>query len=220
MTKPISTTRMTQRQVQAAARREQLLAVTLDLFAEKGVHGTSIRDIAQAAGITEGLIYHYFPSKSALLQAVIERYDFLEEIMRLGAQVEDVPVREALVQLCSRFLELLTRNRKYVTMIHTESMRDPEVAQSLGGHIAPGLAWAQGFIQGRIATGELRPHDAAVSVRLIHHSLLWFGLMQERLSPPLPPIDPETFVRGAVEVLLDGIAASPSGERHAAGNKE
>jgi AcrR family transcriptional regulator len=169
--------------------------VALDLFAEKGVPGTSIRDIAQAAGITEGLIYHYFPSKSALLQAVIKRYDFLEDVMSVGAQMEQAPAREAIIQVCLRFMQILTRNRKYVTMTNTEAHRDPEVARLLGEHVLPGLQWGQEFMESRIATGELRPHDAAVSVRLIHHCLVWFALMQEKLSPPLPAIDPETFVR-------------------------
>jgi hypothetical protein len=41
------------------------------------------------------------------------------------------------------------------------------------------------------------------------HSLLWFGLMQEKLSPPLPPVDEEQFVRGVVDVVMTGIAAAP-----------
>ncbi len=108
-------------------------------------------------------------------------------------------------------MQILTRNRKYVTMTHTEAHRDPEVARLLGEHILPGLQWGQAFLESRIATGELRPHDAAISVRMIHHCLVWFGLMQAKLSPPLPAIDPETFVRGVVAIFLDGIAAS--GER-------
>src|SRR6478672_12126266 len=106
----------TRRQEQAAARREQLLAAALDLFAEKGVRETSIRDIAQTAGITEGLIYHYFESKSALLRAVMERYDCLPEMTSIEGALDNLPAREALVQMGLQFLRLLSRNRKYVTM--------------------------------------------------------------------------------------------------------
>jgi AcrR family transcriptional regulator len=196
----------TRRQEQAAARREQLLAVTLDLFAERGVQGTAIRDIARAAGITEGLIYHYFPSKSALLRAVMERYDCLPEMTEIAPILASVPVREALVQMGLRFIELVSRNRKYVTMIHTEAQRDPEVAQALSAFCTRGLDWAREFLESRIAKGELRPHDAAITIRLLHHGLLWFQVMEQTLSPPL---DGESFVRGAVDVVLTGIAASP-----------
>ncbi len=195
----------TRRQEQAAARREQLLAVALDLFAERGVRGTAVRDIAQAAGITEGLIYHYFPSKSALLQAVMERYDCLPEMTEIAPVLAGVPVREALVQMGTRFLDLVARNQKYVTMIHTEAQRDAEVAQALSAFCGRGLDWAREFLESRIAAGEVRPHDAAITIRLLHHSLLWFQLMEQTLSPPL---DGESFVRGAVDVVLTGIAAS------------
>jgi AcrR family transcriptional regulator len=198
----------TRRQEQAAARREQLLAVTLDLFAERGVQGTAIRDIARAAGITEGLIYHYFPSKSALLRAVMDRYDCLPEMTEIAPILEGVPVREALIQMGLRFIELLARNRKYVIMIHTEAQRDPEVAQALSAFCSRGQDWAREFLERRIVTGELRPHDAAISIRLLHHSLLWFQVMEQTLSPPL---DGESFVRGAIDVVLTGITASPDG---------
>src|SRR5437870_3129691 len=97
----------TQRQQQAAARREQLLAVALDQFAEKGARGSTVREIAQAAGITEGLIYHYFPSKMALLQAVVERYSLEREVVGMVSAVAHLPVREALVELALQFYRLL-----------------------------------------------------------------------------------------------------------------
>ncbi len=55
------------RDAQAAARREQLLSAALALFGERGYAGTSTRSIAEAAGVAEGLVYHYFPTKEALL---------------------------------------------------------------------------------------------------------------------------------------------------------
>jgi AcrR family transcriptional regulator len=196
----------TKRQAQAEARREQILAVALDVFAEKGVTGSTVRDIAREAGITEGLIYHYFPSKSALVEAVIERNNLNPEILRLLGEVQGVPVREALVRLGRRYLELLDRNRKYVTMVHTAAQHDPDVARVLGEFMATGLQAAQRFMDERVAAGELRPHDTAVSIRLLHHCLSWIGTMQYRLSPPFPPLDRERFVQDAIDMVLAGIA--------------
>jgi AcrR family transcriptional regulator len=58
-------------------RREDILRASLQLFADKGFHGTSMRDIAREAHITEGLIYHYFASKRDLFRAIIDEYSFL-----------------------------------------------------------------------------------------------------------------------------------------------
>lgn len=52
-------------------RRREILDAALRCFAAEGYHGTTNRKIASVAGITEGLIYHYFPSKKALLLELI-----------------------------------------------------------------------------------------------------------------------------------------------------
>jgi AcrR family transcriptional regulator len=53
-------------------RREEIIAAARDLFSRKGFHGTSMPDIAQAAGISTGLIYYIFPSKEDILLACCE----------------------------------------------------------------------------------------------------------------------------------------------------
>lgn len=53
-------------------RREEITAAAQDLFSRKGFHGTSVPDIARAAGISTGLIYYVFPSKEDILLACCE----------------------------------------------------------------------------------------------------------------------------------------------------
>jgi AcrR family transcriptional regulator len=50
-------------------RRQDLIEATLDCVAERGLEGATVRAIARRAGVTGGLIRHYFPSKEELLQA-------------------------------------------------------------------------------------------------------------------------------------------------------
>jgi AcrR family transcriptional regulator len=54
--------------------RAQILAAALKLFSRRGYHGTSIRDIAQAARASTGNVYHQFPDKEAIFTALIEQY--------------------------------------------------------------------------------------------------------------------------------------------------
>jgi TetR/AcrR family transcriptional regulator len=56
----------------ACDRRTQLLEIALSLFAKKGFNGTTTKEIAAAAGITEAVIFRHFPHKQALYQAVLE----------------------------------------------------------------------------------------------------------------------------------------------------
>jgi AcrR family transcriptional regulator len=61
------------RRLSADERREQLLDHAAALAAGGDVAALSVRDIAAAAGVSEGLLYHYFPTKAALLVAVVQR---------------------------------------------------------------------------------------------------------------------------------------------------
>ena len=63
---------MGKRQDLKEQRREELLSVSLDLFVRKGYSGTTVRDIANNAGISEGLLFHYFPSKQAIFEELID----------------------------------------------------------------------------------------------------------------------------------------------------
>ena len=54
------------------ARRIEILRAALDLFSVAGFHGTTVRQIARAVGVNEATLYHYFPSKDAILGEVFQ----------------------------------------------------------------------------------------------------------------------------------------------------
>src|SRR5438067_1534743 len=56
----------------ASDRRRQLLEGALDIFSRKGFEGTTTKEIAAAAGVTEAIIFRHFPSKQALYTAVLD----------------------------------------------------------------------------------------------------------------------------------------------------
>ncbi|WP_170789393.1 TetR/AcrR family transcriptional regulator [Ruegeria lacuscaerulensis] len=58
----------------AEHRREALILATLDLIAEMGVRGATVREIAARANVTQGLIRHYFTSKDELVHAAYEHH--------------------------------------------------------------------------------------------------------------------------------------------------
>ena len=54
--------------------RSQILDSALKLFSHKGYGATSVRDIAEEAGLSKGNVYHHFPDKEAIFRALIDRY--------------------------------------------------------------------------------------------------------------------------------------------------
>ena len=82
------------RRLSTDARREQLLASGARLLAARPYDEISIEEIANAAGVSKGLLYHYFPTKKDFLVAAIERGD--EELGELTAPDPDLPPAEQL----------------------------------------------------------------------------------------------------------------------------
>ena len=56
------------------SRRERILELAAQLFAEKGVAATTVRDIGEAAGILSGSLYYHFSSKEAIVEEIVGRY--------------------------------------------------------------------------------------------------------------------------------------------------
>src|SRR5687767_11597612 len=57
-----------------ATRREELLAIAGRLFAERGFRNTTVRDIADAAGILSGSLYHHFDSKESMVDEILRSF--------------------------------------------------------------------------------------------------------------------------------------------------
>lgn len=74
-------------------RREDILAAAVAVYGEAGYHGSSLRAVAKRAGITHAGLLYYFPTKEALLAAVLERRD-AEDSKR--EQLDAPPGREVL----------------------------------------------------------------------------------------------------------------------------
>src|ERR1700735_3256668 len=60
------------RRLTAGQRRQQLIAVALELFARRGYRATTMDDIAEAAGVTKPLVYQHFSSKRALYLELVD----------------------------------------------------------------------------------------------------------------------------------------------------
>lgn len=89
--------------VDLRARCVQLLDTARAVFAQKGVDGATVKDLSAAAGVAQGLLYHYFPSKEEVLRAALARHYFLPELRRLVSPDRQRPAGEVLVELADGF---------------------------------------------------------------------------------------------------------------------
>ena len=102
--------------------RNGILEAALNLFSHQGYRGTSIREIAEAAGLSTGNVYHHFPDKEALFRTLLDQYwaaidqpDFpFNRALAAGAFPDDL---DALAQAAE---ESVRDYRRHVALIYVD----------------------------------------------------------------------------------------------------
>lgn len=112
-------------------RRAQLLELGLQLFSDHSYDELGVDDIARAAGISKGLLYHYFPSKRDYYVEVVRRAAGELLARTDGAPHAEVSV-EALRGALDAYLDFVDQHaRSYVALVRGGIGSDPEVVQLL-----------------------------------------------------------------------------------------
>ncbi|GAB1539025.1 TetR/AcrR family transcriptional regulator [Scytonema sp. NUACC21] len=91
--------------------RKELLSKCFDLFAEKGYSAITMRQIAEGLGVSTGTLYHYFPSKKALFEQLVEEI-CEQDVLSAMAELEKAKNLEERVEALGNFLN---RNVDYYT---------------------------------------------------------------------------------------------------------
>lgn len=188
----------TGRRWRADERRTQLIDVALAVFAEKGVEATTVKDLSAAAGVAQGLLYHYFRSKEDLLRAALERHYFLPELRRITSPDRDRPAAEVLLEVAQGFATMLRQRRPLLRLIVREAPSNPAVAERLERAQREAVRLLAEYLDSRVAVGELRPHDTSAAARL----LLYAAFTAHVTDSPT-----DRFLPAVVEIVLNGIAA-------------
>ncbi|HXD76345.1 MAG TPA: TetR family transcriptional regulator [Puia sp.] len=103
-------------------KREHILSAAEELFAEKGFDGTSVRDIAQRAGVNLAMISYYFGSKEKLLESLIEfragyAYGILDELNK----DESLSPWDKVDRLVDFYVDRIINNLRFHTIMWQES---------------------------------------------------------------------------------------------------
>jgi AcrR family transcriptional regulator len=135
-------------------KREVVLAAAVRCFAAHGLAGSGMRDIARAAGLTEGTLYHYFPSKDALIAGAFRWSAFGAPDVRSAMARRELPLRERLLSVGEEFLAALRRDPDWTRVVIREALRAAPEGDGNGNTIRGALV--------TLATDRIRALSAAL----------------------------------------------------------
>lgn len=127
--------------------KERIEQAAMELFAHNGYGNTSISQIAQAAGISKGLMYNYYEGKEALLKAILQKgFDLGESMISEGREMATGGPEEVLRFIVEVSFAEVVRNPEYWKLLTSLAFQDevmkavaPEVEVQKQKHIGMGV---------------------------------------------------------------------------------
>lgn len=201
----------TRRERQAAARLDQILDAAARLFAERGFHRTTTRDIAEAADVSEGTLYNYFDNKNDLLFGILERLTESQMGQPGFADPQSSDPRQFFAQVLNDRQTFMQNNGVMMQAILSEILANAELRERYSRQmLQPTLQSVEQNLAARLSLGQIRPIDLAASTRILSSISLSLFLLQV-LGDPLVQSQWDKLVETIVTMIFDGIAARPTG---------
>ncbi|MGI9123148.1 MAG: TetR family transcriptional regulator KstR2 [Mycobacterium sp.] len=197
---------MTEATEQPATRRDELLGLAASMFAERGLRATTVRDIADAAGILSGSLYHHFSSKEEMVDEVLR--GFLDWLFDRYQQIIDTEPNP-LARLEGLFLasfDAIEHHHAEVVIYQDEAKRlsdQPRFGYIDELNVRQRTMWVDILNEG-IKQGYFLPD---IDVDLVYRFIRDTTWVSVRWYQPGGPLTAEQVGRQYLAIVLGGIAA-------------
>ena len=188
--------------VQSTDKKQRILDATMELIAENGLHATPMSQISKRSGVSTGSIYHYFPSKEAIINHLY--LDLKKEVADTAFRGYDInaPYQERFFLMWQNFLNYLISKPMQLSFIEQCAI-SPLIsaeAKEAGKQYRAPLA---GFVTEGCESGYLKKLDSRLILSLIHGTIIGTAKLQS--SEALDITDEQRV--GAAQVCWDGLKA-------------
>lgn len=196
-------------------RRRQLIDVAIELFAQKGFGGTTTKEIAAAAGVTEAIIFRHFATKQDLYQAILDTKcacdstaDWMSELQALM----DVNDDEGLFRfLLKKVLEFDREEPQFCRLLLHASLEGNELALMHNAQMAmPVGAKFKEYVAKRQAAGALRKLDPSVVIFALAGIPKYYAMQKYVYRNADIKLTDEQAVEGFLNILMNGLRPQDS----------
>ena len=190
-----------------------ILDAALRVFLVKGFHGTTTKEIADAAGVSVGTMFRLFPNKDDILEGLVtELVDtvvprlFGESMAKVLDDYMGTDMECIIRSFIHGRLVLFHENRDLVSVIHAESAFNPRLKEAMFTRLyTPMRGMIEKFIALGIERGRFRTVEPAAAARFIGSCVLYTFLDVWYQDLELTGSNLETIETQFVDLILNGI---------------
>ncbi len=203
----------------APERRHQLLEAALEVFSRKGFEGTTTKEIAAAAGVTEAVIFKHFPTKQALYTAVLDHYvqaseltDWLSAIQSHIKQNDDAGLLRA---IAAAILKSYREDARYERVLLFAALEGHESGLAHHRQISlPISELLREYLLRRQKEGALRNYDPGLILAAVAGMAKHYAMLTGMFGFDAGGKRDEQVIDTFTCIVLNGIRPSP-GEQEA-----
>ncbi|MET7932807.1 TetR/AcrR family transcriptional regulator [Streptomyces sp. NPDC005322] len=209
--------RPTRRDDQREASRRKLLDAALEILAEEGYRGLTVKEVGDRAGVSRGMVNYHFTSKAGLVEAVVTdiREGFIDRLRALPGYDRMSGLEAVLAKVDQFFVRLAepapgVRARALLVLL-VEALGSPGdsggMQSRMAGHLNLVRTAVEDDIRRGIADGSVRPDVDVVAQAFLVESIARGVLLQYQLDPARTLL--AEIGRAAHRTLVLGLAAEP-----------
>jgi TetR/AcrR family transcriptional regulator, cholesterol catabolism regulator len=185
-----------------AQRRKEIFSAAVHLFVRNGFNETSMREIAEAAGVGKSTLYDYYKNKDEILLSYFE--DEIQNITRRAMEIkqQDHPAIQKLRLVMQAQLEYLLANKAIYMRLTAEAQRlslESQTRLQASRHAYQDLIC--NLIKAGIEEGSFRPVDTFLSMRII------LATLAPVVFTTRPTASPQEMLDTSLDIILNGIKA-------------
>ena len=193
----------------AEARRMQILMRAAQVFVEKGFHKSTTKEIAKAAGVSEGTIYNYFDTKRELLVALMDTA-VTESLKKIILDNPPENPRELIAAIMRDRYQLAKESGHLMAPVIAEVFSDVELRELLYQRVlTPIVGHLEQYVQTHIDSGEFRQIDPVIVTRAMMGALVMnYAIKLTNLDPRYEDLSEEDLFEQVGSLFLDGLLVS------------
>jgi AcrR family transcriptional regulator len=158
----------------ASQRRRQIMQAVMDCISHYGLEGTTMRTVAERAGVSTGTLAYYFKSKKELVNAAL--LDASQKYMERFNVEKGGRAPSSLVRMVERFLSADNTDAGFVLQMIEVGLHNAELRGTHQEMIEAGRVMIEHSIRAGVASGAYREDiDPKLAAALLHGVLIWWG---------------------------------------------
>jgi AcrR family transcriptional regulator len=204
--------------VSAGDRQASLIAAAASLFAAKGFNGTTTKEIAKAVGVSEALVFKYFPTKRTLYAAILAEKVTVNELLDVVEAAATKRDDHRVFTMIASYRIRPGVNSTFLRLLLFSALEGHELSELFfGKHHKVFYDYLAAYIRTRIEDGAFRSVDPLLAARafigmVVHHRLLHeiFGVPMHQSHEATVATYVDLFLAGLIKLP---ISRKPSSRR-------